>query len=241
MLHHLKYRVIPPALPPRRIMLEIPGWSGDDQPRAGGSVQQPWHCTPFVEGATYGLELIYPFPNPCYVQKVDGEITILGDFGPDPQTGVAWPPIGVFNKQFYGFNTYTDVKAPPGFALRVGTHPRFSTDNTASVPVAVSAHLRSEWWPFVFFIIFKAPEPGQTHVFRYGEPYAQIVVVPASAEHQVVAMTEEEAAERELQSLRIAETRHKLGKSWIAGNGELGGDGIYRHLRQLTKEVPSQK
>lgn len=123
MLHHLKYRVIPPALPPRRIMLEIPGWSGDDQPRAGGSVQQPWHCTPFVEGATYGLELIYPFPNPCYVQKVDGEITILGDFGPDPQTGVAWPPIGVFNKQFYGFNTYTDVKAPPGFALRVARIP----------------------------------------------------------------------------------------------------------------------
>ena len=173
MSHHLKYRLIPPGLPPQRILVKVPGWGGVDQPRADGSARQPWHGTPFVEAATYGLELIYPFPNPCHIRKRDGEIEIEGDFGPDPETGVVWPPVTVFDKQFYGMNTHVDLRVPEGFALRIGPHPRFFTDSTASAPMAVSGHLRTDWWPFAFFILFKAPEAGQTHVFRYGEPYAQ--------------------------------------------------------------------
>ena len=54
-------------------------------------------------------------------------------------------------------------------------------------------------------------------------------------------MTEAEAAERELQSLRIMEARGNLRKSWIADDGEEGGDGVYRHLVQITKERKSTR
>ena len=63
----LKYRTFGKGLPPRPIRLEIPGWAGDTSKMEDGSVPQPWHCNPFVEVSTYGLELIYPYDAECHV------------------------------------------------------------------------------------------------------------------------------------------------------------------------------
>lgn len=41
--------------------MPVPGWAGAAEPRADGSHEQVWRCTPFSEGARYGLELLYPF------------------------------------------------------------------------------------------------------------------------------------------------------------------------------------
>lgn len=49
------------GLPPRPIKLQIPGWAGHDLNHGDGATPQPWHCPPFVDGSTYGLELLYPF------------------------------------------------------------------------------------------------------------------------------------------------------------------------------------
>jgi len=60
-MRQVKMRYMLPELAPRRTKLEIPGWAGDRSPRVDGSREQVWHCTPFSEGALYGVEIFYPY------------------------------------------------------------------------------------------------------------------------------------------------------------------------------------
>src|SRR6185436_6341020 len=60
---YLKYRTWFKGTPPRQIKLEVPGWSGDKN----WDVGQAWHCKPYNDGSTYGLELLYPFDTECTV------------------------------------------------------------------------------------------------------------------------------------------------------------------------------
>ena len=63
----VRWRTNHKGIPPRPIKLEIPGWSGRDLRHDDGATPQPWHCPPFVDGSTYGLELVYPFDAECAV------------------------------------------------------------------------------------------------------------------------------------------------------------------------------
>ena len=65
----------------------------------------------------------------------------------------------------------------------------------------------------ISFVVFKAPPEGCTHVFRRGEPFLQLLVVPVGDELELVAMEFEEAAERTLQAERIHASRATLGKA----------------------------
>ena len=155
------------ALKPRRTKLEIPGWAGDREPRADGSREQVWHCMPFSEGAQYGIELFYPYANELRVHAKEGRLVLEGDFGPDPGTGVQWPPFRNFGDQFYTYQILLDVDPGEGFAIRTEPHPRFYSDQTDTVPIAVPALVRN-WWPMLFFTVFKSPAEGRTHIFRPG-------------------------------------------------------------------------
>ena len=86
-----------------------------------------------------------------------------------------------FGKAYYTYQILLDLKVEPGFALRTEPHPRFYTDRTDTCPIAVPALIRS-WWPMLFFVVFKAPAEGRSHVFRPGEPFAQILVIPEEAQ-----------------------------------------------------------
>src|SRR5579872_5299883 len=57
----VRYRIVGEGLAPRRTRLEVPGWAGEADPRADGSPEHPWHCTPFSEAARYGIEILFPF------------------------------------------------------------------------------------------------------------------------------------------------------------------------------------
>jgi hypothetical protein len=78
--------------------------------------------------------------------------------------------------------------------------------------------LLRHWWPMMSFIVFKSPAEGRTHIFKPGEPFMQIIIIPAEANFDLIEMGEEEAAERELQSRRIHESRATLGadSQWIS-------------------------
>ena len=65
----LKYRSLFKGLSPKPIKLEIPGWAGEQNKHTNGDKPQPWHCPPFIEAATYGLELCYPFETECRVKN----------------------------------------------------------------------------------------------------------------------------------------------------------------------------
>jgi hypothetical protein len=234
-MHTIKCRFFERRLRPRRTKLEIPGWGGKPEPRKDGSHEYAWHCIPFSESAQYGIELFYPYDNELRVSMRDGKLNLDGDFGPDPGTGISWPPFRTFGEQFYTYQVLLDLKVEEGMAVRTEPHPRFYTDPTDSVPIAVPALLRG-WWPMMNFMVFKSPPEGRTHVFRPGEPFAQIIVIPAESEFALVDMNEEEAAERELQARRIHASRDTLSADthWTSSTDTVF-DGTYRHIHRAAK------
>jgi hypothetical protein len=239
-MHTVKYRLNDPRLAPRRTKLEIPGWAGTREPRSSGSREQVWHCVPFSEGAQYGIELFYPYDNELHVTTKDGQLILSGDWGDPPDSGVQWPPFRNFGDSFYTYQILLDLKVDKGFAIRTEPHPRFYSDGTGTVPIAVPALIRN-WWPMLFFCVFKSPDEGRTHIFRPGEPFAQVIVIPEEAQFELVPMGEEEAAERELQSRRIHAARPTLSAEteWISATDTVF-DGTYRHLHRAAKEKARQ-
>jgi hypothetical protein len=232
----VKYRLKNPRLAPRRTILEIPGWAGKREPRSNGSHEQAWHCVPFSEGARYGIELFYPHNNELHVSKKDGRLILQADWGEPPQSGAPWPPFRNFGDMFYTGQILCDLKVPAGFAIRTEPHPRFYTDSTGTVPIAVPALIRN-WWPMLFFCVFKAPAEGLTHIFRPGEPFVQIIVIPEEAPVELEQMSEDEAAERELQTRRVNLNRPNLSAEteWTSPTDTIF-DGTYRHLHRAAKE-----
>jgi len=235
-MEKVKYRLNEPRLAPRRTKLEIPGWAGERSPRADGSHEQVWHCVPFSEGAQYGIELFYPYDNELHVSTRDGQLVLEGEWGEPPSDGVQWPPFRNFGDNFYTYQLLLDLKVEKGLAIRTEPHPRFYTDRNDTVPVAVPALIRN-WWPMVFFCVFKAPAEGRTHIFRPNEPFAQIIVIPEEASFELEPMSEDESAERELQARRIYANRPKLaaGTEWMSSTDTVF-DGTYRHLHRVAKE-----
>jgi len=232
----LKYRLHGQRPAPRRTEMPIPGWGGEPQPRADGSHEQPWHCTPFSESARYGVEVLYPFDEELRVRKVRGRVRLEADWGEPVDPDMMWPPFRTFGKDFYSYQLSLDLEAPPGWAIRVEPHPRYFTDPTDTTPLAVPALVRSEWWPMMFFCIFKAPPKGATHVFRKGEPFLSVIMLPAEPDLELDAMSEDEAAEREMRARRIAANRDQLaeGTRWLSTTNTIF-DGTYRHMFRAAK------
>lgn len=232
----VKYRLNDPRLAPRRTKMEIPGWSGSREPRVTGSREQVWHCVPFSEGAQYGIELFYPYAFELQVTTRDGRLQLDADWGEAPDDGVQWPPFRNFGDRFYTYQILLDLKVEKGMAIRTEPHPRFYTDPTDSTPIAVPALLRN-WWPMMFFAVFKAPAEGRTHVFRPNEPFMQIIVIPEEASFELEPMGEEECAERELQARRIHKNRPTLGAGteWVSSSDTVF-DGTYRHLHRAARD-----
>ena len=228
----IKYRSLNPNQVPRRTKLDLPGWAGEQQPRADGSHEQPWHCIPFTEAARAGIEVCYPFSTELRVSTRGGELVFEGSEAvPEGEE----PPFRSFGREYFTYQIALDLKVDPEFAIKVETHPRFYTDTTNTVPIAVPAIIRA-WWPMIYFVVFKSPAEGQTHIFRPGEPMLQVTFVPADDKPELVQMPEEEAAERELQSRRIYASRSTLSADtqWTSSTDTVF-DGTYRRLSGAAK------
>jgi hypothetical protein len=88
----------------------------------------------------------------------------------------------------------------------------------------------------LYFMVFKSPAEGRTHIFRPGEPMAQILVLPETAEFDLVEMTVDEQAERELRARRIHAARSTLAADtkWASKTNTIF-DGTYRHILRAAK------
>lgn len=231
----IKYRTWFKGIPPRKIKLQIPGWAGDSLDHQNGAKPQPWHCQPFVDGSTYGLELIYPFNSECIVKKINGEVKFLGNFkGENPWNADEdnTPPFSTFAPNHYGFTSSLDIMPPIDYVSRIEPHPRFFTDTTGTVPIAVTGHIQ-HWWPKIFFVAFKSPLEGQEHIFRKDEPYAQVIFLPRKADYQLQEMSPKEKTEREIMDRKIALHRDKIANhTW---RDHLGNqfDDKYKQLSSL--------
>jgi len=235
-MHDVKFRLVNPGLRPRNTKLEMPGWAGNAAPRADGSHEYAWHCAPFTEGAQYGIEIFYPYDNELHVSRKNGVLHFDGDFGPPPDDDLQWPPFRKFGSDYFTHQLLLDLKVAKDWAVRTEPHPRFYTDTTGTVPIAVPALLRTEWWPMISFVVFKAPREGEVHIFRPGEPMLQILVLPVTSNIKLAPMEQEEAAEREMRGRRIHASRPTLAadSTWTSDTDTVF-DGTYRYLLRAAK------
>ena len=88
----------------------------------------------------------------------------------------------------------------------------------------------------MFFMVFKSPPEGATHIFRPGEPFAQVIILPEEFDVVVEIMGEEECAERELQARRIHASRSTLSTEthWTSASNTVF-DGTYRNILRAAK------
>jgi hypothetical protein len=216
----VRFRTWYKGLPPQPIKLKIPGWAGDSHDHSDGAKPQPWHCPPFVDGSTYGLELLYPFKSECKVVNDGGVVKFEGDFSSEQTEGIKWPPFDVFAPGHYGFTSSLDIVGPPGYIIRVEPHPRYYTDTTWTCPCAVPGHIQSEWWSRIFFVVFKSPPPGNYHIFRYKEPYAQILILPKRVSYDICPMDYEETkARNNLDNLINHADKTLADNNWVDHEG----------------------
>jgi len=196
----IKYRAYQKALAPRPIRMKVPGWGGSPEKMEDGSEPQPWHCLPFTEGSTYGLELVYEYDNECHVVNDNGLVYFEWDFAREPGCKLEGSEFITFfpknASKFYAYNTSLDIIPPAGHVIRTEPHPRFFTDDSGATPLSLIGNVQSEWWPKKFFVVFRAPPPGARHIFRKGEPYVQLLFVPRRAGYEPTPMSDEEAAPR---------------------------------------------
>lgn len=219
----LKYRTWYNGVAPSPIKLDIPGWAGLPNKHTNGDKPMPWHCIPFVEGSTYGLELYYPFEGECVVSlDENGNVKFEGDFSEDAKnvSNISFPPFLSFSPGHFGMTSAVDIQAPDGYILRTEPHPRYYTDDTGVVPCCVPGHLQTEWWPKIFFVVFKNPIKGQKIIFKKNEPYGQILVLPKKVNYEVVKMSYQEMTDRNELDNKIEKYHKKFVKNdWVDHKG----------------------
>ncbi len=206
----VKYRNFYQNQPPRPIKLEIPGWAGENRNHESGGKPQPWHCPPFVDGSTYGHELVYPHKNECFVKRINGQIIFEGD-----NKNTIIPPMMNFSPDHYGMSSDLDLEPPEGYVIRTEPHPRFYTDNTGTVPCMLAGHIQ-RWWSRIFFVVFKSPREGEVQIFRPGEPYGQLLFVPQKNNVEFQPFSEQERQTREIREKKISDHGRKIcSHSWL--------------------------
>ncbi len=212
----VKYRSWYQGQPPKPIRLQIPGWSGEPNEHKEGDIPQPWHCVPFVEGSTYGLELLYSFNTECHVKMINNQVNFLGDFTIENKSfpSVLLPPFSSFAPGHFGMTSCLDIQVPDNYILRIEPHPKYYTDHTYTVPLVIPGHINTSMWPKIFFVVFKNPMPEQTYIFRKDEPYAQILILPRKVFYEINPMTSSEIFAR----VNAEESINKNCKEFVENN-----------------------
>ena len=112
----VRYRLYNAKLQPRRTKLEIPGWAGQQEPRADGSHEYAWHCLPFTEAARAGIEVFYPYETELRVSGRQGEMVFESDSA-EPL------PFRSFGKEYFTYQILIDLKVEEGLAIKTEPQP----------------------------------------------------------------------------------------------------------------------
>lgn len=202
------------VLPPQRTKLGP--WAGDPQDK---TTPLPWRCKPFVDAATYGFVLYWGLRCTVTITSTDGQtLRIDGDYAAHSGTAQT---IAQFAPGHYGIQTHYAFRFPPGWGGYILPSPDWFMSRTSTKPAILPGLLELDWWPNFFFVVSRAPGPGEQHCLRYGDALCQILPVPLRPDYQLRPMTVEE---RQAQSQAAQVTKlgyHTLAtQSWQATNGQ---------------------
>ena len=231
----VKYRTFYQAKAPSPIKLQMPGWSGEPNDHKDGDAPQPWHCVPFVEGSTYGLEMYWAFNTEYELITENGVPKFIGDAKDEAEKlkEINFPPFSQFAPGHFGISSCLDVMVPDGYVLRIEPHPRYYTDETWTTPLAITGHLNTAMWPKIFFLVFKNPAPGQKYIFRKDEPIAQMLILPRKVIYEIQEMTEAEKNSRNILDNRITKScKHFVTNDWHDHKGN-NFDDKYKVLNNI--------
>ena len=213
----LRYRPFNEGVPsPQPIRLRAPGWAGEADKMVTGATPQPWHCRPYADAAVYGLELRFP-------GNAEYEVSREADALVCRKDGILLPELdpgrfGLAGPGHYGCAFSLDFEIPTGSVLRVEAHPRFYTDRTGNVPVAIPGHIAS-FWTEGLFIVFKCPLFNETHVFRPGLPYAQVFLVPEQVRYYAELMSQHDQHARSARTERVWDYAKASARFWQSHDG----------------------
>lgn len=237
--HKLYFRSVYGNATVRKIKVEFPGWAGNSKDHSNGAVPQPWHCVPFLDGATYGLELIYPFNSDAIIRTVDNKIVVDESFkksweDEDIPFETPKPAFMQFAPGHFGMSSCLEIIPPKDHVIRFEPHPAFFTDNTGNFPCLVTGHLQGDWWPRVFFVVFKSPLPAQELHFKKNMAYGKIIFVPKRVEYDIETMSSLTVSKRMKRDEFINFALRKLNlHKWVDYIGN-GFDNKYRILANIV-------
>jgi len=234
---NIKYRTWAKGLPPEPIKLQVPGWSGIKTYDSA----QPWQCKPFVDGATYGLEIVYPYDTTVVVSSdAQGKCYFEMESNNEWQQYEMPMPFANFAPYHFGFTSSLDIQTEEGYGTLILPHSRFFTDATGEVPVPSIGLIESDWWPKVFFIAFKAPLANQKYIFRKGEGIAQVLIVPKKISYNITKMNSKEENERARLEADLQKHCNKLyTKKWFDKNNN-AFENKYKVLSHLENKQPNK-
>ena len=129
------------------------------------------------------------------------------------------PPFMSFAKGHFGFTSSFDLEPPLDHTIRIEPHPKYYTDDTWTTPLPVAGHIQGEWWSKIFFIVFKQPPLNGKYIFRKGEPYAQILILPKKINYEIKEMTEAEKEKRKILESNISKHSQHFCKKWKDDKG----------------------
>ena len=199
--------------------------------------------------------MVYPFDTEVTVTTKDGKLEFVGDFTEEKKDAPKqdWErPFSAFAPNHFGFTSSLDIKTDPGYGTMILPHPRYYTDRIGTVPLVVGGMIESDFWPRVFFIVFKSPLEGQSYIFRKGEGYAQLLFVPKSVKYNINPMTPEESKERyDMEQILSDHPKSVSTNTWKTVSGDSfdnkykvlsaiakqsGASGVYDYLRDIKNE-----
>ena len=159
-MQEVKFRLVNPELKPRRTKLEMPGWAGQPAPRTDGSQDMLGIARRLPKARNTASRSSIPIAM-SFASAKRRHARFRWRFRAAARDGdLMWPPFRSFGRDYYSCQFLLDLKVGKDWAVRTEPHPRFYTDPDRHVPIAVPALLRTEWWPMISFMIFKAPAEG---------------------------------------------------------------------------------
>jgi hypothetical protein len=109
-------------------------------------------------------------------------------------------------------------------------------DMTGTVPFATPGLLEMDWWPEIFFMVFRAPYPGKQYVFKNGDPIASYLIVPRNVKYDIVRMSEEEENLRTQRQQNLETYWNRIcTRVFYCEDGEEFFDNKYKYLSGVAR------